>query len=67
LLLARGLDAAQGFGAEVCGSGEVVGEAQEVGEEGEGGGVVRSEAGGEREAFTGFGVFEAVWVLAVIT
>lgn len=59
LLVARLLDAAQGFGAEVCRRREVVGEAQEVLEEGERGIVVGLELEGEVDALFGLGVVEA--------
>mgnify|MGYP003624085238 CR=1 FL=1 len=59
LLVARLLDAAEGFGAEVRGGGEVVGEADEVVEEGEGGGVVGLELEREVDALLGLGVVEA--------
>jgi hypothetical protein len=59
LLLARLLDAAEGFGAEVRGRGEVVGEAQEVLEERERRGVVGLELHGEIDALLGLGLVEA--------
>ena len=62
LLLARGLDATHGFGAEVGLGGEEVGEAQEVGEERDGGGVRGTgglELEGELDALGLDGVVES--------